>query len=178
MIVKIESTRKTWEATILWVVTRGLPQRSYVWVVGRTGRRVVLSLVGRHVAGEVVSEPVLLDSAKMGGNPVLYHLCLVIIIAHESKILISGCIVKHFEKSSRRKALGFAPSLEALMPFAGDSLPQIKALLESSFSETLLLPLNGEQRNKIADILLKYIGYHSESTLNIQSLEVLREIFA
>ena len=76
------------------------------------------------------------------------------------------------------QALGFAPSLEALMPFAGDSLPQIKALLESSFSETLLLPLNGEQRNKIADALLKYIGYHSESTLNIQSLKVLREIFA
>ena len=76
------------------------------------------------------------------------------------------------------QALGFAPSLEALMPFAGDSLPQIKALLESSFSETLLLPLNGEQRNRIADALLKYIGYHSESTLNIQSLKVLREIFA
>ena len=76
------------------------------------------------------------------------------------------------------QALGFAPSLEALMPFAGDSLPQIKALLESSFSETLLLPLNGEQRNRIADALLKYIGYHSECSLNVQSLKVLREIFA
>ena len=64
------------------------------------------------------------------------------------------------------------------MPFAGDSLPQIKALLESSFSETLLLPLNGEQRNRIADILLQYIGYHSECSLNVQSLKVLREIFA
>ncbi|MBO7117837.1 MAG: DNA repair protein RecO C-terminal domain-containing protein [Bacteroidales bacterium] len=76
------------------------------------------------------------------------------------------------------QALGFAPSLEALLPFAGDSLPQIKALLESSFSETLLLPLNGEQRNRIADALLKYIGYHSECSLNVQSLKVLREIFA
>ena len=75
------------------------------------------------------------------------------------------------------QALGFAPSLEALMPFAGDSLPQIRSLLESSFSETLLLPLNGEQRNRIADILLKYIGYHSECSLNVQSLKVLRDIF-
>ena len=75
-------------------------------------------------------------------------------------------------------ALGFAPSLEALLPFAGDSLPQIKSLLQSSFTETLLLPLTGEQRNRIADILLQYIGYHSECSLNVQSLKVLREIFA
>jgi len=76
------------------------------------------------------------------------------------------------------QALGFAPSLESLMPFAGETLPQVKALLESSFSETMLLPLNGEQRNRIADVLLKYIGYHSECSLNVQSLKVLREIFA
>ena len=76
------------------------------------------------------------------------------------------------------QALGFAPSLEALLPFAGDSLPQIKSLLQSSFTETLLLPLTGEQRNRIADILLQYIGYHSECSLNVQSLKVLREIFA
>ena len=76
------------------------------------------------------------------------------------------------------QALGFAPSLESLMPFAGENFPQVKALMESSFSETLLLPLSGEQRNRIADVLLKYIGYHSECSLNIQSLKVLREIFA
>ena len=102
----------------------------------------------------------------------------------ERSILTLDALEKDFSNFHLRflleyaQALGFAPSLEALLPFAGDSLPQIKALLESSFSETLLLPLNGEQRNKIADILLKYIGYHSECSLNVQSLKVLREIFA
>ena len=76
------------------------------------------------------------------------------------------------------QTLGFAPTLESLTPFAAEELPRIKALLESSFTESLLIPLNGEQRNRIADILLQYIGYHSECSLNVQSLKVLREIFA
>ena len=64
---------------------------------GRTGRRLVLYPVGRDVPGEVVSEPVLLDSAKMGGNPVLHHLRLVIIIAHGPKVLNGIELVFHGE---------------------------------------------------------------------------------
>lgn len=73
--------------------------------------------------------------------------------------------------------LGFAPSVEGLIPFCGERLADIKVLLEASFSETLLLPLSGARRNEIADILLKYIGYHAECSLNVQSLKVLREVF-
>ena len=74
--------------------------------------------------------------------------------------------------------LGFAPCAADLEPFAGDDLPYITALLDSSFAEFMLIKLTGEKRNAIANILLKYISYHCESQLNIQSLKILREIFA
>ncbi len=47
----------------------------------------------QRLAPEVELEPILLDLAQMGGRAVLNHQRLVIIIAHESKILISGGIV-------------------------------------------------------------------------------------
>lgn len=73
--------------------------------------------------------------------------------------------------------LGFAPSMEDLMPFAGERYLDLKALVESSFGESMLLPLNGERRNEIADILIKYISHHSDTPLNIRSLAVLRELY-
>ena len=67
-------------------------------------------------------------------------------------------------------ALGFAPTLEDLMPFSGERTADLDALLHASFTEAMLLPLSGVRRNEIADILLQYIGYHAETSLNIQSL--------
>lgn len=74
--------------------------------------------------------------------------------------------------------LGFAPSKEDLMPFAEDNLDNIEALLTLPFPEAMLLPLNGQVRNEIAVELLRYIEFHSEGSININSLRVLREIFA
>ncbi len=74
-------------------------------------------------------------------------------------------------------ALGFSPSLPDLAPFAGEHLSAIGTLLKSDFGESMLLPLNGASRNEIAEILLDYIGYHSECRLNIRSLAVLRELY-
>lgn len=74
-------------------------------------------------------------------------------------------------------ALGFSPTLQDLAPFAGEHLAQIRALLESDFGETMLLPLNGAVRNELAEILLQYIGYHSDCRLNIRSLSVLRDLW-
>ncbi len=74
--------------------------------------------------------------------------------------------------------LGFAPSVEALMPFAGTHLKEIEALLSLPLSEALLYPLTGAVRNEIADSLLSYLAFHSESAININSLRVLRELFA
>ena len=74
-------------------------------------------------------------------------------------------------------ALGFAPSLEDLMPFAGEHLAQLRALVQSGFSESLLVPLSGGQRSEIAEILLRYLGYHTETRIEARSLRVLRELF-
>ncbi len=74
-------------------------------------------------------------------------------------------------------ALGFSPSPDDLKPFAGGHLPEVEALMREDFGESMLLPLNGASRNEIAEILLDYIGYHSECRLNVRSLAVLRELY-
>ncbi len=74
-------------------------------------------------------------------------------------------------------ALGFSPSLEDLMPFAGERLRELKALLQSDFGACMLIPLSGETRSEIAEILLRYLGYHTETRIEARSLRVLRELF-
>lgn len=73
--------------------------------------------------------------------------------------------------------LGFSPSADDLAPFAGQYYPILKKFVSASFAETMLMPLNGETRNALSEILLKYISHHSECALNIQSLKVLRELY-
>lgn len=74
-------------------------------------------------------------------------------------------------------ALGFSPSAEDLMPFAGARLKEIEALLSLDFSHTMLLPLSGPARNEIAESLLTYLSHHTESKIEVRSLHVLRELF-
>ena len=50
-------------------------------------------------------------------------------------------------------------------------------MVSSSFSEAMLIPMTGEKRNAIAGKLLKYIEYHTESAVNVNSLKVLNELF-
>ena len=74
-------------------------------------------------------------------------------------------------------ALGFSPSLEDLMPFAGEHLSQLRALLQADFGACMLVPLSGEARSEIAEILLKYLSHHTETRIEARSLRVLRELF-
>jgi len=74
--------------------------------------------------------------------------------------------------------LGFTPEAVDMLPFAQEQFDTVMKLIRSSFSEAMLIPLNGVQRNKLAASMLHYIEYHIEATLNINSLEVLREIFS
>lgn len=74
-------------------------------------------------------------------------------------------------------ALGFDPSGAGLAPFAGKHLVNLEALLKRPFAEALLLQLSGMDRNEIAESILKYIEYHTESAVNVRSLAVLREIY-
>ncbi len=75
-------------------------------------------------------------------------------------------------------ALGFTPDFDGISPFAGDRMELVEALLQTSFSEAMLIPMTGEIRNEIAEIFLRYIEYHTETPVNIKSLKVLRELFA
>lgn len=74
-------------------------------------------------------------------------------------------------------ALGFSPESRDLKPFAGELYPVIEKFLQTSFAESMLIPLNGQVRNEIAEKLLRYIEFHTDSTLNVNSLKVLRELY-
>lgn len=74
-------------------------------------------------------------------------------------------------------AMGFQPSAEALAPFAGEHFDELKAFVSLPFAESMLLPLSGERRNAIAEVLLRYISVHAECSLNVRSLKVLRELY-
>lgn len=73
--------------------------------------------------------------------------------------------------------LGFSPAVGNLLPFADGCLKEITDLLSADFPRFMLYPLNGEARNAIAASLLKYIGYHAESSMDVRSLSVLRELY-
>jgi DNA repair protein RecO (recombination protein O) len=75
-------------------------------------------------------------------------------------------------------ALGFSPEARDLRPFTGDHFPIVERFIQGSFAESMLIPLSGQVRNEIAEEILRYIEFHSESAVNVNSLKVLRELFA
>ena len=74
-------------------------------------------------------------------------------------------------------ALGFRPTFEDVAPFAEKHLQQLKPFLSAGFTESMLIPLRGEERNALCEDLLRYLEYHTESAIRVQSLAVLREVF-
>ena len=74
-------------------------------------------------------------------------------------------------------ALGFSPESSDLMPFVGENHVTLSQFMTTSFAESMLIQLSGPVRNKICEDVLRYIEYHTESTLTINSLKVLRELF-
>ena len=75
-------------------------------------------------------------------------------------------------------SLGFSPESRDLQPFVGDHYSVVEKFMHSSAAESMLIPLNGTARNEIADSILRYLEFHTDSSLNINSLRVLRELFA
>lgn len=73
--------------------------------------------------------------------------------------------------------LGFSPTRESLAPLCGSHFADMVRLLESPFSEAMLLPLTGQARSEMAESLIRYLEIHTESSLNIRSLAVLRELY-
>ena len=74
-------------------------------------------------------------------------------------------------------ALGFDPDTAGIAPFADIHLAQVETLLKRPFAEAMLMPLSGADRNAIAESILQYIEFHTESAVNVRSLAVLREIY-
>ena len=75
-------------------------------------------------------------------------------------------------------ALGFSPEAQDLMPFVGNHYPVVEKFMSLPFADSMLIPLNGAARNEIAEEILRYIEFHTESAVNVNSLKVLRELFA
>ncbi len=102
----------------------------------------------------------------------------------EKSILLLDAIATDFSNFHIRfllelsVALGFSPSSNDLVPFVGDHYPVVERFMTESFAESMLIPLNGHTRNEIAEEILRYIEFHTESSLNVNSLRVLRELFA
>lgn len=121
---------------------------------------------------------VLYRAIKEGANePGLYDWC-------RGSILLLDALESDFSNFHIRfllelaVSLGFRPSVEELAPFAGDDLRLISRLISEPFSRAMLVPMTGAVRSRIAASLLKYLEYHTESALNVNSLRVLHELLA
>ena len=75
-------------------------------------------------------------------------------------------------------ALGFSPETRDIMPFTRDHSPVVERFLKESLADSMMIPLSGSIRNEIAEEILRYIEYHVESSVNIASLRVLRELYS
>ena len=73
-------------------------------------------------------------------------------------------------------SLGFSPEPADLEPFVRENLPVISRFVGRPFSEAMLVPMTGDMRNILAESLLKYIEFHTESAVNVNSLKVLHEL--
>lgn len=110
------------------------------------------------------------------GEPGLYEWC-------EKSILLLDALQTDFSNFHIRflleltVTLGFSPEASDLGPFVGDHFPIAESFMKESFAESMLIPLSGKVRNELAEEILKYIEFHTESAVNVNSLKVLHELF-
>ena len=121
---------------------------------------------------------VLYRAVKDGVNePGLFEWC-------EKNIVLLDAIQSDFSNFHIRYllelavTLGFSPATRDLRPFVGEHFAVVEQFMQQPFAQSMLIPLNGQTRNEIAEQLLRYIEFHTESSLNVNSLKVLRELFA
>ncbi len=74
-------------------------------------------------------------------------------------------------------AMGFRPTWEDMEPFAGKEADKIRTFMNSGFEDSMLVRMKGETRNKLCEHFISYLEFHTETTLHIKSLAVLRELF-
>lgn len=74
-------------------------------------------------------------------------------------------------------ALGFRPEMSDIQPFCGEYRDEIEAFMTADAASSMLIPLSGKRRNDIAAALIRYLEFHTDSAINIRSLQVLRELY-
>ena len=74
-------------------------------------------------------------------------------------------------------ALGFRPTFQDIAPFTSEHAIEMRQMLQSSFSEAMLVPLSGSVRNSLCESVLHYLEYHTDQAIRIKSLAVLRELY-
>ncbi len=74
-------------------------------------------------------------------------------------------------------ALGFRPTFQDIAPFTSEHAIEMRQMLQSSFSEAMLVPLSGSVRNSLCESVLRYLEYHTDQAIRIKSLTVLRELY-
>ena len=75
-------------------------------------------------------------------------------------------------------ALGFRPTFQDIAPFVQEHAMEMRQMLQGSFSESMLVQLNGPVRNSLCESILKYLEYHTDQPIRIKSLAVLLELYA
>ena len=73
--------------------------------------------------------------------------------------------------------MGFSPQSKDLEHFVGAHHQVVQGFMKASFAESMLIPMNGAMRSDIAEGIIRYIEFHTESAINVNSLKVLRELF-
>ena len=73
---------------------------------------------------------------------------------------------------------GYRASEQDLLVFSDEGQNDWEKLEGKSFEQTLLVPLSGQRRDRIIRSYLKFLEYHLDTPLRIQSLDVLSALFA
>lgn len=74
-------------------------------------------------------------------------------------------------------ALGFRPDAEGLAPFAGEDLHVLQQMVSLPMAEAMMVPLSGNARTRLCRRILDYLRFHTDSAINVKSLDVLGELF-
>lgn len=75
-------------------------------------------------------------------------------------------------------ALGFRPEAADLLPFTDENQAVVAQFMRSDLASAMLIPLTGRVRGDIASSIIRYLEFHTESAINIRSLQVLHELFS
>ena len=137
--------------------------------ISSAGPAVTMTMFLSEVLYRVVKE----GCAELG----LYEWC-------EKQILLLDAIESDFSNFHIRflleltVVLGFSPESETMRHFAAERYQMLIDFMKTPFAESMLMPMNGTLRNELSECIIRSIEYHTESTININSLKVLREVFA